>query len=177
MNTLFCSLSISCMIVVIMPNISYGQETADTQAIRALFDADQEAWKRGDGEAVLSNRHEHYFTAGVPRNNGRPDFRGLTVDDWGAERRKRFLDPNFGKGFAAAMADTALNMETRSELVRIDVNADHAVAISRIEWAQNDTTKNVRVRSGWESLWFLRKIDGEWKFINAIGGINSFREE
>ena len=75
------------------------------------------------------------------------------------------------------MADTALNMETRSELVRIDVNDDYAVAISRIEWAQNDTTKNVRVRSGWESLWFLRKIDGEWKFINAVGGINSFREE
>ena len=118
------------MIAVIMPTISYGQENTDTQAIRELFDADQEAWKRGDGEAALSNRHEHYFTAGVPRNNGRPDFRGLTVGDWGAQRRKRFLDPNFGKGFAAAMADIALNMETRSELVRIDVNDDHAVAIS-----------------------------------------------
>ena len=69
------------MIAVIMPNISYGKETADTQDIRVLFDADQEAWKRGYGEAVLSNRHEHYFIAGVPRKNGRPDFRGLTVDE------------------------------------------------------------------------------------------------
>ena len=177
MITRFTSPLAFCMAALIMPSLTYGQETADTQSIRALFDADQEAWKRGDGQAVLSNRHEHYFTAGVPRNNGRPDFHGLTVGDWSDERRKKFLDPNFGKDFAATLADTSLNFESRYELVRIDVNGNHAVAISRIEWAQNDTIKKVRVRSGWESLWFLRKIDGNWKFINAVAGTNSFREE
>lgn len=177
MQTRFFPISIWCLIAIIMPYSSHGQETADTRAIRALFDADQEAWASGDGRAVLANRDEHYFTAGVPRNNGEADFRGVTVGNWSEERRKRFLEPDFGKGLAAAMADTAVDMKTRYELVRIDVNDDHAIAISRIEWTRNDTTRNVRIRSGWESLWFLRKIDGQWKFMNAVGGINSFSEE
>lgn len=166
-----------CMVVLCVPEFSYGQETADTRAIRALFDADQEAWKQGDGRAVLANRHRDYFTVGVDRNNGKPDFHGVTVGDWSEEKRQKFLDPDFGKSFAAAVADTAIDVETRSELVRIEVNDAHAVAISRIEWARNDTTRNVRIRSGWESLWFLRKIDGDWKFVNAVGGISSWSEE
>ena len=74
------------------------------------------------------------------------------MGNWCEERRKQFLEPDFGKGLAAAMADTAVDMKTRYELVRIDVNDDHAIAISKIEWARNDTARNVRIRSGWESL-------------------------
>ena len=70
-------LLVFCMVVLIMPKFSYVQETADTRrAIRALFDAGQEAWKRGDGRAVLSNRHVDYFTASVDRNH-------RCIEKWG----------------------------------------------------------------------------------------------
>jgi hypothetical protein len=62
-------------------------------------------------------------------------------------------------------------------MVRIDIKGTNAVAISRIEWSQNDTTRNVRVRGGWESLWFLRKIDDKWKFTSAVGFINHWKED
>ena len=64
------------------------------------------------------------------------------------------------------MADTALDWE-----------GDYAVDVSRIEWAQNDTVNNVGVSGGWESLWFLRKIDGNLKFTSAVGGISSWKDE
>ena len=70
-----------------------------------------------------------------------------------------------------------LDWESTHELARIDVKGDYAVAISRIEWAQNDTIKNVRVSGGWESLWFLRKVDGNWKFTSAVNGFLSWRDE
>ena len=79
MQTRFFPILILCLIAISMPYSSHGQETADIRAIRALFDADQEAWASGDGRAVLANRDEHYFTAGVPRNNGEADFRGVTA--------------------------------------------------------------------------------------------------
>jgi hypothetical protein len=177
MNARVFSSAIFCMVMLFGSGLLHGQETADTRAIRALFDADQDAWKQGDGRTVLANRHQDYFTVGVDRNNGKPDFHGVTVGDWSEEKRQSFLDPDFMKGFAAAVADTAIDVEHRSELVRIDVNDAHAVAISRIEWARNDTTRNVRIRSGWESLWILRKIGGDWQFVNAVSGISSWSEE
>ena len=53
MQTRFFPISIWCLKAIIMPYSSHGQETVDTRAIRALFDADQEAWASGDGRAVL----------------------------------------------------------------------------------------------------------------------------
>ena len=70
-----------------------------------------------------------------------------------------------------------IDWESTHELARIDVKGDYAVAISRIEWAQNDTIKNVRVSGGWQSLWFLRKVDGNWKFTSAVNGFLSWRDE
>jgi hypothetical protein len=146
-----------------------------------MFDKDQAARGNADGQGVLSNRHEHYFTARVPRNNGMPDFYGIFMGDSRKNQEAGVNNPEraaqWKASVAATKSDTALDAKSRAELVRIDVQENYAVALSRHEWARNDTTKKVRVRGGWESLWFLRKIDGDWKFINAVGGISSWREE
>lgn len=176
------SLSLLLFIVVLsIPISSHGQETEDTQAIRSMFDKDQAAWHNADGQEILSNRHEHYFTARVPRNNGRPDFNGIVMGDSRNNQEAGVNDPErmarWRANVAEAKSDTALDAKWRAELVRVDVQENYAVVLSRHEWARNDTTKKIRVRGGWESLWFLRKIDGDWKFVNAVGGISSWSEE
>jgi len=160
---------------IIMPNLSYSQETADHQAIRALLNKDQEDWIRGDGQAVLSNRIADYVTCRIPRNNGRPDFHGVTINNM-KEMRESLSKPDW-TGPSEAFKDTALDTKANWNMTRIDVEGNDAVAISRIEWSQNDTTRNVRVRGGWESLWFLRKIDGNWKFVSAVGFFNDWKED
>ena len=163
---------------VVIPNALLAQETPDHQAIRALLTADQESHLRGDGQGVISIRDENYFVAGVPINNGSPDFHGVTMAYTLEDMKERVLDPGWkGSPGAEVLADTTLDFKAQHEMVRIDVKGNYAVAISRIEWARNDTTKNVRVRGGWESLWFLRKIDGTWKFTSAVGGISKWKEE
>ena len=163
---------------VVIPTALLAQETPDHQAIRALLNEDQEAFMRADGERVLSLRDENYFVAGVPTNNGRPDFHGVTMEYTREDMKERILDPEWkGSPGAEVMADTTLDFKKSNEMVRIDVNGNYAVAISRIERAWNDTTKNARIRSGWESLWFLRKTDGKWKFTSAVGGISKWKEE
>ena len=181
MKARYCSPLLLCIVALSIPIPSNGQETEDTQAIRSMFDKDQAAWGNADGQGVLSNRHEHYFTARVPTNNGMPDFYGIFMGDSRKNQEAGVNNPEraaqWKASVAATKSDTALDAKSRAELVRIDVQENYAVALSRHEWARNDTTKKVRVRGGWESLWFLRKIDGDWKFINAVGGISSWREE
>ena len=164
-----------CATMLATTNSASGQETDDHKAIRDLLTNDQEAWINGDGKAVLENRIADYVVCRVPRNNGQPDFHGVMVDDM-VQMRERLNDPGW-EGTSAAFADTALDTKANWNMARIDINGTNAVAISRIEWSQNDTTKNVRVRGGWESLWFLRKIEGNWKFTSAVGFINNWQED
>ena len=161
---------------VVIPTTLPAQETPDHQAIRAILTEDQEAYARGDGPTLLSIRDENYFVAAVPRNNGRPDFHGVTIFFTREDIKERVLDPEWKQSTVNAQSDTTLDLKGQHEMVRINVKGDYAVAISRIEWSQNDTTKNVRVRNGWESLWFLRKIDGKWKFTSAVAGISSWNQ-
>ena len=180
MITRFCSLLAFCMATLIMPTVSSGQETADTQAIRALLTADQTAWRTGDADGVLSLMDTHYTVFGVPKVNGELDFHGVFVGNTREGFEKGFANPDWKAGRVAALADTVLNEESSHEFARIDVKGDYAVAVSRIEWSQNDTTKTnpdgsyQRVSGGWESLWFLRKIDGNWKFTGAVMGIKNW---
>ena len=164
-----------CTAMLATTNSASSQETDDHKAIRDLLTHDQEAWISGDGKAVLENRIADYVVCRVPRNNGLPDFHGVIVDDM-AQMREQLSDPGW-QGNSAAFADTALNTQANWNMVRIDIKGTNAVAISRIEWSQNDTTRNVRVRGGWESLWFLRKIDDKWKFTSAVGFINHWKED
>ena len=113
-----------------------------------------------------------------PQFDGELHFHGAAGGATPEDFRKAFADPDWkGQPGVEALADTALNIESSHELARIDVKGNYAVAVSRIEWARNDTTKNVRLSGGWESLWFLRKIDGNWKFTSAVGGISTWNNE
>ena len=176
----YCSLLAFCMATFIMPNVSSGQETADTEAIRALLTADQTAWRNGDADGVLSLMDAHYTVFTVPKVDGELDFHGVSVWATREDYEKGLADPDWKAGRVAALADTVLKDESSHELARIDVKGDYAVAVSRIEWSRNDTTQTNpdgsyhRVSGGWESLWFLRKIDGNWKFTSAVGGIKSW---
>ena len=105
-----------------MPYLSHGQETADTQAIRALITADQVAWKSGDAEGVLSLMDEHYCVFSIPKVNGQLDFHGVEVGAIPDDFKKYLGDPAWkGHPGVEAMADTALDWETSHQLARIDV--------------------------------------------------------
>ena len=152
--------------------MSHGQETDDTRAIRALMTADQNAWKIGDGKQVLSHMDEHYTVFRAPTVNGKLDFHGIEIMGTPDGIRDFLNDPEFtGAPGKEALADTLLDFQSSHELSRIDVKGDYAVAVSRIRWSQNDTTaaKPTREGGGWESVWFLRKVDGFWFFTGALG--------
>ena len=70
MSKRFSALFVSCIGVCLGPQLSHGQETDDTQAIRALLTADQNAWHAGDGKQVLSHMDEHYTVFVAPTIDG-----------------------------------------------------------------------------------------------------------
>tara|TARA_B100000029_G_scaffold132604_1_gene126551 strand:- start:505 stop:1038 length:534 start_codon:yes stop_codon:yes gene_type:complete len=121
-NMRFRPIMVFCMAMCIMPYLSHGQETADTQAIRALMTADQVAWKSGDAEGVLSLMDEHYCVFSIPKVNGQLDFHGVEVGAIPDDFKKYLGDPAWkGHPGVEAMADTALDWETSHQLARIDV--------------------------------------------------------
>jgi hypothetical protein len=172
MSKRFSALFVSCIVLCLVPRMSHGQETDDTRAIRAMLTTDQEAWHVGDGKQILSQMDEHFVSFRAPTINGELDLTEIKVQGSVAEGRKMLLSPEFkGAPGKEAMADTLLDFQSSHEFSRIDVKGDYAVAVSRIRWSQNDTTaaKPTREGGGWESVWFLRKDDGTWKFTGALG--------
>jgi len=162
---------VSCIGLCLVPQMSHGQETDDTRAIRALLTADQEAWHVGDGKQVLSHLDEHFVLFQAPTIDGELDLTEIKVRGNPADFRKGLLDPEFARSRKESAADTLLDRQSTHELSRIDVKGDYAVAVSRIRWSRNDTTaaEPTREGGGWESVWFLRKDDGVWKFTGALG--------
>ena len=171
MSKRFSALFVSCIVLCLVPRMSHGQETDDTRAIRSLMTADQKAWNAGDVKGVLGHMDEHYTVFRAPTVNGELDFSGVEVMATPDGIRDFLNDPDFVRGRKEASADTLLDRQTSHELSRIDVKGDYAVAVSRIEWSHNDTTAEepTRKSGGWESVWFLRKVDGVWKYTSALG--------
>ena len=161
----------------LIPALSTAQETEDHQAIRALFQKEQKGWDAGNGTQILSCYAESYIPCSVPRRNGPPDFLQVTINsDWRFENlKKMLLAPDF-VGFKEALADTNMKVTHHYEINHIDVDGNVGVAISTIANAWNDTLRNERVNVGWQSMWLLRKIDGQWKYASAVGNISSYRE-
>ena len=76
-----------------------------------------------------------------------------------------------------SLADTTLALSHRYELNHIDVRGNEGVAISTISWVYNDTLKNTRVQAGHQTMWMVKKIDGEWKYAGAMYPLSRYREE
>ena len=171
MSKRFSALFVSCIGLCLVPQMSHGQETDDTRAIRAMLTVDQEAWHVGDGKRILSQMDEHFVGFRAPTINGELDLTEIKVQGSVAEGRKGLLDPEFARSRKESAADTLLDRQSTHEFSRIDVKGDYAVAVSRIEWSRNDTTaaEPTRKSGGWESVWFLRKVDGVWKYSGALG--------
>ena len=150
-----------------------GQETSDHQAIRTLLDQDQRAWSSGDVETVLKNRTSDYMVAGIPLNNGEPDFLGVMFGRGFDEMKETLTSPDWKPPTMNEDLETQLSYE----MARVNVKGDHAVAISRIEWSQIDTTLDKRVHMGWNSLWFLVKTEDGWKFKSAVAGIDQWERQ
>ena len=176
MSKRLSALFVSCIGLCLVPQMSHGQETDDTQAIRALMTADQKAWNTGDVEGILGNMDEHYTVFRAPRVDGELDFSGIEVASTPDGLRDWLNDPEFARARKEASADTLLDRQSSHELSRIDVKGDYAVAVSRIEWSRNDTTaaEPTRDSGGWESVWFLRKVDGSWLFTGALGYVKTW---
>ena len=162
---------------LVIPVLASAQETADHQAIRALLDREQAGWESGDAEQIDACYAEGYTQVDIPRGNGKPQFVLATLNtQWKDENRKEWVLASDFLGLKEALADTVLAMQRTYKMSHIDIDGDDAVAIATFSGAWNDTVRGERVEVGWQSLWMLRKIDGDWKYATGIGGISSFRE-
>ena len=161
------------------PTLAAAQETEDKQAIRMLFQTEQEGWRKGDGAQILSCYAESYVGYYVPVRNGQPNFLETALSDepWSYKGLKTgLLAPDF-VGMKTALADTVVNVVGSYELNHINVKENEGVAISTIAWAQNDTSRKVRVSSAFQTMWLLRKTDGKWKYVGSVAPLFSSREE
>ena len=178
MKKTFAGLMIFAMAGLLIPALSIAQETEDHQAIRTLFQTEQEGWRNGDGAQVLSCYAKGHVAYGVPLRNNAPNFLQAGINPlWNYEQLKqRLLAPDF-EGMKTALADTVINMSHWYELNHINVQGTEGVAVSTIAWAANDTLRNVRVQQGHQTMWLLRKIDGKWKYVGSVAAVSAYREE
>ena len=69
-STLFTVLAAT---VLLAPSLCLA-ESEDNQAVRALFEREQDGWDTGNGAQILSCYDERYVQYEVPRWNDRPNF-------------------------------------------------------------------------------------------------------
>jgi hypothetical protein len=160
-----------------LPTSVLAQETEDQQAIRALFEREQEGWRNGDGTQVLSCYAKSYIDYNIPIRNGEPNFLQAHIGSGSYESRKSQVLSGEFVGLKAALADTALAVSHKYELNHIDVSGNEGVAISTISWVHNDTLRHTRIQEGHQTMWMVRKVDGEWKYASAVYPLSRYREE
>ena len=80
-------------------------------------------------------------------------------------------------GMKANLADSSQAFLHKYELNHIDVKGNEGVAISTISTVRNDTLKHTRIQIEHQSMWLVRKINNEWKYVGAIWPLNRYREE
>ena len=95
MRNRFSALVVACIGWCLFPQMSHGQETDDTRAIRAMLTVDQEAWRVGDGKKILSQLDEHFVLFRAPTIDGELDFNEIKVGGSVAEGREWLLSPEF----------------------------------------------------------------------------------
>lgn len=155
-----------------------AQESEDRQAIRKLFQQEQEGWRTADGAQILSCYSEDFVSYNVPIRNDELNFLQVHIQAGGSHGnlKERVLAEDF-QGMKTALADTAIGMWHGYELNHINVNGNEGVAISTIAWAANDTTRDVRVQQGHQTMWLLRKLEGDWKYVGAVYPISAYSDE
>ena len=154
-----------------------AQQTEDHQAIRSLFEREQEGFRNGDGAQVLSCYADSFLTYVFPYRNNEPNFLQTEVGSWSLEASKKYLLSDDFVGMKADLADSALAFSHKYELNHIDVRGNEGVAISTISFVRNDTLRHMRVQSGHQTMWMVRKIDGVWKYRGAVSPLSRYREE
>ena len=178
MKRAFVGLVIVTMVGLLIPDSSLASETEDHQAIRALFQMEQEGWRSGDGAQVLSCYAEGHVGYTVPMRNNAPNFlqAQISANFVYGKMKGTLLSPDF-VGMKEALADTVLRMDHSYELNHIAVEGTEGVAISTIAWAWDDTLESERIEQGHQSMWLVRKIDGNSKFVGSVAPISAYREE
>ena len=177
MVKLFIALVLLSGLGTTLPTAVLAQQTEDHQAIRSLFEREQEGWRNGDGAQVLSCYAENWLSYGIPFRNNKPNFLQTEVRDWSYEAlKKHFLSDDF-VGMKADLADSALAFSHKYELNHIDVRGNEGVAISTISFVRNDTLRHTRIQEGHQTMWMVRKIDGVWKYAGAVFPLSRYREE
>ena len=177
MEKLFLALALLTGLWTTLPASVLAQETEDHQAIRALFEREQEGWRISDGAQILSCYAKSFVDYSIPVRNGKPNFLQAYIGGDLYENRKKNLLSNDFVGMKDSLADTTLALSHRYELNHIDVRGNEGVAISTISWVYNDTLKNTRVQAGHQTMWMVKKIDGEWKYAGAMYPLSRYREE
>jgi len=159
--------------VLLAPSLCLA-ESEDNQAVRALFEREQDGWDTGNGAQILSCYDERYVQYEVPRWNDRPNFllTQINTNRLYSGLKTVLLAEDF-TGVAALVADTTLALERHREISHIDVAGTEGVAIATFHASWNHVASGERVEQGWQTMWLVRKIDGDWKYVAGIGGVDS----
>jgi hypothetical protein len=104
-----------------------AQEAEDHQAIRTLFQREQEGWRNGDGAQVLSCYAKNYVGYNVPLRNNQLNFLQVNISGSYESGEKWLLADDF-VGMKADLADSALAFIHKYELNHIDVKGNEGVA-------------------------------------------------
>ena len=178
MHKVFAGLMILAVAVLSLPSISTAQETEDHQAIRTLFQTEQEGWRNGDAAQILSCYAEGSVAYAIPIQNNQPNFlQARVAGGWKYEAWKERVLADDVEGAKAMRAESTLQAWHGYELNHINVNGNEGVAISTISNAYTDTLQKKRVQYGHQTMWLLRKIEGEWKYVGAVFPISAYRDE
>jgi len=154
----------------------YAQETEDHKAIRSVIDREQNAHDSGDAQALLDVHTKDFIAVGTRYYDGSPDWL-QTKPIYTYDSIKKRVSAEGWAGRSAVLDDEALDYKHRWEVVHIAINGDDAVAVSQMEHARNDTASGVRTTNGWTSLWILKRVEGQWKFHAAVGGLKTYSDE
>ena len=143
---------------------TWAAESKDVQQVRDLLYQEQASYMKGDVDGLMAC----YAPDFVGYGSG-PDPLTWQVAVIGRDS----LRSGYGASAVAAAEWAARHPERRSsnEVMHVAVKGERALAVTRHVSSIADTTRRHTIRNDHQTVWLLRKRDGEWKIGSFIVGV------
>lgn len=145
---------------------AWGDKGEDIEQVRKILQKEQDGWRKGDQEMVLS-----CFA---------PDFVGY-AGWWGRLDLISVTHVGLDSLRANYVSTKRLEQEVTNfsrpgsvhpfEVLHIDVKGDHAIGLTNHVSVVPDKEERETIINKFRSVWMLKKIKGEWKITSFISGV------
>jgi ketosteroid isomerase-like protein len=159
--------------LILICSFAFADNSTDEQAIRDLFEKEQQAHVDGDVKAITNSYWPEFHVVWIPFYDGKPRY--LLASIWNKNNYMSNIEGDDWISVQDRMDDPKIDLEQSSGVNHLHINGNIATVITQFQYA-NNTEDGHRQIAGHKTIWVAEKRNKVWKWAGATAGFDSFSQ-